>query len=94
MSKEKRVKKARVKRKSAVKESKERIVYLSSDFGDVLSKVEPLKLDLTFQKPTESISLRLPRDVLNKIRILADEQDIPYQTLIKIWLAERVKKTS
>lgn len=68
--------------------------YLSTDFGDALAKLEPLRLDLEFPSPTQSISIRLPREVLDKIRILADERDIPYQALIKIWLVERLKKVA
>ena len=73
------------------KESEEREVYLNSDFGDVLQTLKPLNLDLEFPSPTQSISIRLPRNVLNHIRILADEQDVPYQSLIKIWLVDRLK---
>jgi predicted DNA binding CopG/RHH family protein len=82
------------KTKSNSKEERERSKYLSTDFGEILEKLEPLDLSLEFPSPTQSISLRLPREVLNKIRIMADEQDIPYQSLIKLWLAEKVKKAS
>ena len=79
-------------KKKISKEAKEREVYLNHDFSQQLRGLQPLDLDYEFQSPTQSISIRLPRDVLNKIRIMADEQDIPYQSLIKIWLADRVKK--
>lgn len=82
------------KAKSSTKEDKERSRYLNTDFGEILEKLEPLDLSLEFPSPTQSISLRLPREVLNKIRIMADEQDIPYQSLIKLWLVEKVKKAS
>jgi predicted DNA binding CopG/RHH family protein len=81
-------------KKKISEEQKERDKYLSLDFGEELSRLEPLDLDLEFPSPTQAISLRLPREVLNRIRILADEKDIPYQTLIKIWLSEKVKKVS
>lgn len=81
-------------KKKIKNEIKERDFYLENDFGDVLAGLKPLKLDLEFPKPTQSISIRLPRDVLNRIRILADEQDVPYQSLIKIWLVDRLKKTA
>ncbi len=81
-------------RKSKDREKKERDIYLNTDFAESLSKLKPVKLDLEFPAPTQAISIRLPREVLNKIRILADEQDVPYQSLIKIWLAERVKKVA
>ena len=42
-------------------------------------------------KPTTtSISLRLPVGLLERIKIAANKRDVPYQSLIKAWLAERV----
>jgi predicted DNA binding CopG/RHH family protein len=42
-------------------------------------------------KPTtKSISLRLPVPMLNDIRILANKRDVPYQSLIKVFLKERI----
>ena len=73
-------------------EKRERERYLNTDFGNVLAQLEPLNLDLEFPSPTESISIRLPREMLNKIRVVADERDVPYQSLIKMWLMDRLKK--
>lgn len=39
---------------------------------------------------TTSISLRLPQALLEQIKIEANRRDVPYQSLIKIWLAEKV----
>ena len=39
---------------------------------------------------TETISLRMPEDVLNTIRHHARKLDVPYQSLIKLWCAEKV----
>ncbi|HEV2649820.1 MAG TPA: CopG family antitoxin [Rhizomicrobium sp.] len=39
---------------------------------------------------TETISLRLPTGVLDQIKIAANKCDVPYQSLIKMWLAEKV----
>jgi predicted DNA binding CopG/RHH family protein len=38
---------------------------------------------------TESISLRLPLALLERIKIAANKRDMPYQSLIKAWLAEK-----
>ena len=81
-------------KKRTNKEAQERERYLNTDFGDLLGHLKPLKLDLEFPSPTQSISIRLPRALLNKIRVLADEKDIPYQALIKIWLAKQAKGTA
>jgi predicted DNA binding CopG/RHH family protein len=55
------------------------------------SKAKPV----TFPKlrpSTETISLRMPEDVLNTIRNHARRLDVPYQSLIKLWCAEKVPK--
>ena len=47
---------------------------------------------VTFPKlrpSTETISLRMPEDVLNDIRNHARKLDVPYQSLIKLWCAEK-----
>ena len=39
---------------------------------------------------TTAISLRLPQALLERIKVAANKQDVPYQSLIKTWLAEKV----
>lgn len=42
-------------------------------------------------KPTtKSISIRLPQSLIEDLKILANKRDIPYQSLLKIFLAEKV----
>jgi predicted DNA binding CopG/RHH family protein len=41
---------------------------------------------------TKTISLRLPEGLLNSIKIEANKRDMPYQSLIKSWLADNVKQ--
>jgi predicted DNA binding CopG/RHH family protein len=60
----------------------------STDFVDwntadsyVLAKLKPT---------TRTISLRLSESMLNKIRLVANKRDVPYQSLIKMFLKERV----
>jgi predicted DNA binding CopG/RHH family protein len=43
---------------------------------------------------TETISLRMPEDILNTIRNHARKLDVPYQSLIKLWCAEKVATLS
>ncbi len=47
----------------------------------VLSKLKP---------STKTISLRLPELMLNELRVIANKRDVPYQSLIKIFLKERI----
>jgi predicted DNA binding CopG/RHH family protein len=40
---------------------------------------------------TTSISLRLPQGLLDRIKVAANKRDMPYQSLIKAWLAEKAE---
>jgi predicted DNA binding CopG/RHH family protein len=42
---------------------------------------------------TKTISLRLPEGLLDRIKIEANKRDMPYQSLIKAWLAEDVEES-
>ena len=42
------------------------------------------------QPSTTAISLRLPVSLLEEIKIAAHKRDVPYQSLIKMWLSEKV----
>lgn len=42
-------------------------------------------------KPTtKTISLRLPQHLLDSIKVAANARDVPYQSLIKVWLQEKL----
>ncbi len=41
---------------------------------------------------TESISIRMPSSILDRIKAMANERDVPYQSLIKMILADRVEE--
>ena len=41
---------------------------------------------------TKTISLRLPQHLLNAIKTAANARDVPYQSLIKVWLQEKVQR--
>jgi len=40
----------------------------------------------------KSISLRLPESMLEELRLLANKRDVPYQSLMKIFLSERIEE--
>jgi len=40
---------------------------------------------------TKTISLRLPQHMLDSIKLAANARDVPYQSLIKVWLQEKLK---
>lgn len=41
---------------------------------------------------TETISLRLPTALLSDLKVLANKRDVPYQSLLKVYLADRVTR--
>jgi predicted DNA binding CopG/RHH family protein len=73
-------------------EAEERALWESKE-NDSTEYVDWSKARLvTFPKlrpSTETISLRMPEDVLNTIRSHARRLDVPYQSLIKLWCAEK-----
>lgn len=43
-------------------------------------------------RPTSTaISLRLPETLLTELKLLANERDVPYQSLLKVYLADRIR---
>lgn len=74
-------------------EEEERKFWETHDFTDYLEIFQPVNLDLSELRPsTKSVTIRLPESLLSALKKLAHEKDIPYQSLMKIFLAERVKK--
>jgi predicted DNA binding CopG/RHH family protein len=54
------------------------------------SKAERVRFP-NLKPSTTSISLRLPVSLLERIKVAANKQDVPYQSLIKTWLAEKAR---
>lgn len=51
------------------------------------------RLALPNLKPSRTtISLRLPNYLLDELKVLANKRDVPYQSLLKIFLAERIQR--
>jgi len=40
---------------------------------------------------TKTISLRLPESMLEELKLLANKNDVPYQSLVKVFLSERIE---
>jgi predicted DNA binding CopG/RHH family protein len=53
------------------------------------SRAKPARLP-NLQPSKIAISLRLPVSLLEQIKIAANKRDVPYQSLIKMWLSEKV----
>jgi len=74
-------------------ESEERKFWETHDSTDYLDWQQAKQVDFANLKPsTKSISLRMPQAMLDRIKIEANKRDVPYQSLIKVWLNERLDK--
>jgi predicted DNA binding CopG/RHH family protein len=72
-------------------ESEERAYWERADSTDHVdwSRAKPVALP-NLRPSTTAISLRLPVHLLQAIKIAANKRDVPHQSLIKMWLAEKV----
>ncbi len=74
-------------------EAEERRFWETHDSADHLDWRQARPVRLPALKPiTTAISLRLPVPLLERIKIAANKRDMPYQSLIKAWLAEKVDR--
>jgi predicted DNA binding CopG/RHH family protein len=75
-------------------EAEERRFWESHDSTDHVdwSRAERVRLP-NLRPSTTSISLRLPVSLLERIKLAAHKRDVPYQSLIKTWLAEKLDAT-
>lgn len=72
-------------------EAEERQFWENHDSTDYVDWSTAERVRLPNLKPsTKSISLRLPVSLLERIKIAANKRDVPYQSLIKTWLAEKI----
>jgi len=72
-------------------EADERAFWESRDSTEFVDWSKAKCVRMSKLKPsTQAISLRLPVSLLERIRIEANKRDVPYQSLIKIWLSEKV----
>src|ERR1700749_4323908 len=71
-------------------ETEERTFWETHDFTDYVdwSKAERSRFP-NLKPSTTAISIRLPVGLLEQIKIAANKRDVPYQSLIKMWLAEK-----
>jgi predicted DNA binding CopG/RHH family protein len=73
-------------------EAEERAYWESHDSTAHLDWSKSERVLLPNLKPTATaISLRLPVRLLERIKLAANKRDVPYQSLIKTWLAEKLE---
>jgi predicted DNA binding CopG/RHH family protein len=76
-------------------EDEEGEFWSTHDTTEYLDWSKAKRVRFTKLRPSvRSISLRLPEALLERIKMLANRDDIPYQSLMKVYLSERVEKES
>ncbi len=74
-------------------EDEEREFWANTDSTDYVDWDDARRVVLPNLKPSpKTISLRLPAMMLAELKLLANKRDVPYQSLLKIFLAERIAK--
>lgn len=74
-------------------EDEERNFWANHDTTEYFDIYQPVKLDLSsLKKSTRPITIRLPVDLINRLKIVANKKDVPYQSLLKIMLSEKLKE--
>ncbi|MDP2822226.1 MAG: BrnA antitoxin family protein [Sulfuritalea sp.] len=72
-------------------EAEARAFWEKHDSTDYLDWSKARRAVLPNLKPsTKTISLRLPQHLLDSIKAAANARDVPYQSLIKVWLQEKL----
>ena len=72
-------------------EAEERSFWESHDSSEYMNWSKAQRVVLPNLKPTtKTISLRLPQHLLDSIKSAANSRDVPYQSLIKVWLQEKL----
>jgi predicted DNA binding CopG/RHH family protein len=72
-------------------EEQERKFWKTHDSSDYIDWDEAEEVTLPKLKPsTKTISIRLPESLLEELKVLANKRDVPYQSLLKIYLSERI----
>ncbi|MER8467057.1 BrnA antitoxin family protein [Mesorhizobium sp. M1396] len=72
-------------------EAEERAFWESNDSSEHVDWSRAERVRLPNLKPSStSISLRLPNGLLERIKVAANKRDVPYQSLIKTWLSEKI----
>ena len=81
------------KKRTFKTEDEEREFWSKTDSTEVIDWTKAKRIVLSNLKPSvRTISLRLPESMLDGLKLIANRRDIPYQSLIKVFLAEKIEK--
>lgn len=72
-------------------EKQERDFWENNDSSEFVDWSQAESVVMPKLKPsTKKISLRLPEIMIDELKVLANKQDVPYQSLLKSFLADRI----
>jgi len=85
--------KARKKIPTFSSEDAERAFWAEHDSTEHVDWSRATKVSAPNLRPTlRTISLRLPESMIAELKSLANQRDVPYQSLLKVFLADRIKQ--
>jgi predicted DNA binding CopG/RHH family protein len=74
-------------------EEEERAFWASHDSTEYIDWKKARRATFSNLRPSmRSISLRLPQSMIEMLKVLANKKDVPYQSLLKVFLAERIQQ--
>jgi predicted DNA binding CopG/RHH family protein len=72
-------------------EAEEQAFWADADATEYFDLNSAVRARFPNLKPsTATISLRLPQGMLDELKVLANQRDVPYQSLLKVFLSERI----
>jgi predicted DNA binding CopG/RHH family protein len=74
-------------------EEQERQFWASHDSADYIDwrRAEDVRLP-NLRPTTRTISIRLPQPMIERLKVLANKRDVPYQSLLKMYVAEKIEE--
>ncbi len=74
-------------------EEEERKFWAENDSSKYLDWNKAEKASFSSLKPSlKSISIRLPESMIEKLKVIANKKDVPYQSLMKVYLSDIIEK--
>jgi predicted DNA binding CopG/RHH family protein len=74
-------------------EDEEREFWAAHDSANLIDWSKAKRTVFPNLKPsTKTISLRLPESIIAALKVMANKRDVPYQSLLKVFLSERVEE--
>jgi predicted DNA binding CopG/RHH family protein len=72
-------------------EAEERLFWQNHDSSEYIDWSNAENVVMSKLKPsTRSISIRLPESMIEELKVIANKRDVPYQSLLKIFISERI----